>query len=331
MIYGFLNAITMIKLSEVKEKYVYTNKLNNYYNKLVIYKLKFSNNKIYIGQTKNLRRRLYSYININETKGHFVKKAILKYGLSNVELEILKICDSKEDLNNSEIYYISFYDSCNLLKGYNLALGGYSNEPSVQTFIKKIKSSKKVKVGQYDLKGNLIKVFNSVMEASRALNITDSDIHRCCRLKGSRCGYLFSKDILKNIQPYHPKKTNRLKTCYVFNKNLELLSKHISIADAARAYNIPIKFSSTYIKAGSLVENRIYFSKDKDFKPKLHKKKKIIYVYNKFGEFIEYIGGLNSCAIKYKIDYRNLHFKIKNKKLFKDYYFSYSTVFDFNS
>jgi len=197
-----------MKLSEIKEKGKYTNKLDYYYNKFIIYKLQFTNNKIYIGQTKNLKRRLYEYCSKNETNGHFVKKAILKYGHSNVELEIIKICDSFEELNLSEIYYISLYNSCDLLKGYNLSLGGNTNVPSSQTIIKKIESSKKVKVGQYDLFGNLINIFNSVKEASRILNINDSDIHRCCKNKGIRNGYLFSKSLLDKIEPLNYKKQN---------------------------------------------------------------------------------------------------------------------------
>lgn len=151
-----------IKLSNVKCKYRYTDILKDYYDKLVIYKLEFPNNKVYIEQTKNLKKRLYNYISKYKTKGHLVKKAILKYGLDNVKLEIIKVCNNHLELNESEIYYISLYDSCNILKGYNLSLGGVSNKPSLQTTIKKIQSSKKIKVGQYDLNGNLLKIFNSV-------------------------------------------------------------------------------------------------------------------------------------------------------------------------
>lgn len=197
-----------MKLSEVKNKNKYTDILNDYYNKLVIYKLEFSNNKIYIGQTKNLKKRLYSYISKNVTKGHLVKKAILKHGLNNVNLEILEVCNNYSELDELEIYYISLYNSCNILKGYNLALGGNSNKPSSQTLIKKIKSSRKVKVGQYNLNGDLLKIFNSVKEASRILNIPDTDIHRACKSKGTRIGYLFSKTLYDKIDPLHYKKYN---------------------------------------------------------------------------------------------------------------------------
>lgn len=247
-----------MKLSEVKQKGVYTNKLNNYYDKLVIYKLQFLNNKIYIGQTKNLKRRLYNYIGKSETKGHLVKKAILKYGLSNVELEIVKICDNEEDLNNSEIYYISFYDSCNLLKGYNLALGGNSNKPSSQTLIKKIKSSKKVKVGQYDLNGNLITVFNSVKEASRELNILDTDIHRCCKTKGTRNGFMFSKCLNPTISPlnmYKEKGKWNLKKYKIIN----IITMEIIIIEGLKNVSTYLNCSKPYLD--NIIKRKTIYNK----------------------------------------------------------------------
>lgn len=193
-------------LSQVKEKYKYTDKLKDYYDKFVIYKLTFSNKKIYIGQTKNLKRRLYSYLNKNNNNNHFVKKAIIKHGLSNVDIEIIKICDNITNLNESEIFYISFYNSTKSEKGYNLSLGGNNFGVCNQTVLKKINSSKKIKVAQYDLNGDLINIYNSVKEASRILKIQDTDIHRCCKNKGSRNGYLFSKTIFNKIEPINYKK-----------------------------------------------------------------------------------------------------------------------------
>jgi hypothetical protein len=247
-----------MKLSEVKQKGVYTNKLNNYYDKLVIYKLQFSNNKIYIGQTKNLKKRLYNYINKSETKGHLVKKAILKYGLSNVNIEILKICDDKEDLNNSEIYYISFYNSCDLSKGYNLALGGNSNKPSNQTLIKKIESSKKIKVGQYDLNGNLITIFNSVKEASRELNISDSDIHRCCKTKGTRNNFMFSKCLKSIITPLNINK-KRGKWNLKKYKIINIITTEIIIMEGLKNVSVYLNCSKAYLD--NIIKRKTIYNK----------------------------------------------------------------------
>ena len=50
-------------------------------------------------------------------------RAIKKYGIENFDFEVIEEC-SKEQLNDKEIYWISYYDSCNLDKGYNLTKGG---------------------------------------------------------------------------------------------------------------------------------------------------------------------------------------------------------------
>lgn len=188
-------------LSEIKNKGRYSIDLKNFYNKPIIYKLTFTNNKVYIGQTINLKRRLYNYLSKNNKSNHFVKKAILKYTLNNVNFEVLEICNSEHFLNEREVYYISLYKSYDKMLGYNLDYGGKGGKPTPQTILKKINSSKKVKVGQYDLQGNLIKIFNSVKETSRILNISDTDIHRACKRHSTRNGFMFSKTLSDKIEP----------------------------------------------------------------------------------------------------------------------------------
>lgn len=78
-------------------------------------------NKIYIGQHK--------CIAISDNyfgSGINIRRAIRKYGKQNFRKEILKICESKEDLDNSEIKYISEYKSIDPEIGYNISKGGQS-------------------------------------------------------------------------------------------------------------------------------------------------------------------------------------------------------------
>jgi len=85
---------------------------------MIIYKTTcLINNKIYIGlDTKNDCSYLGS--------GLLLKKAIKKYGKENFIKEILEFCNDINLLNEREIYWISFFDSTNLEKGYNLSKGG---------------------------------------------------------------------------------------------------------------------------------------------------------------------------------------------------------------
>lgn len=95
----------------------------------VIYKITNNiNGKCYIGQTKNsLRKRLLSHIShakVNtKSKKHYFQYALLKYGISNFEVDVLETCET-EQLNNKEIYWISKYNSHDSKFGYNCTFGG---------------------------------------------------------------------------------------------------------------------------------------------------------------------------------------------------------------
>lgn len=198
--------LNSFKLSEIKDKYAYNKELSKFWDKPLIYGIYFQeSNKFYIGQTKNFKRRLYHYLNKDNNGGHLVKSAILKYNKDKIFIKVLEII-SLEDLDNREIFYIELYNSYIKDKGYNLTFGGQKGKVNSETLLKKIESSRKVKVASYDLKGQLIKIYNSVKEASRELNIGDSDIHRCCKTKGRRNGYLFSKGLEKEIEVLNPNK-----------------------------------------------------------------------------------------------------------------------------
>ena len=58
--------------------------------------------------------------------GCIFKNAKDKYGLENFKFEILAICDTKDDLDNAEKYFIGFkyYSFANTQRGYNIAIGG---------------------------------------------------------------------------------------------------------------------------------------------------------------------------------------------------------------
>ena len=80
-----------------------------------------SNGKVYIGQTVrglHERRRKHNY---SKEHSHF-HRAIRKYGKNNFKWKMLEECDSQEQLNNRERYYIKKYNS--LKNGYNMTAGG---------------------------------------------------------------------------------------------------------------------------------------------------------------------------------------------------------------
>lgn len=316
------------KLSDIKVNNKFDSKFKTLENKPLIYKLLFPNNKIYIGQSKNIIKRVKSYIGLYEKENRLVINAIRKYSKETIIFSVLDLC-SQEELNQKEIYYISLFKSNCKDNGYNLTEGGNFNfKINSEITANKIMSSNKKKVACYSLEGILIKIYNSFREAEKDLNISNSDISRCAKSKNARQrnGYMFSKDLEDRLDPYTPNQADNKVHCYIFDKNGNFLSEHKSISEAAKVYNIPANFATIYIKNGSLVSNSIYFSYTKDFKIPVHKRLKLINVFETLSNIkIDSIYGLKACGKKYDIDYRKLHEYIHKNKEYKGLVFKYDS------
>lgn len=85
---------------------------------MVIYKTtNLINGKIYIGQDKNNNPNYYG-------SGDLIKHAIKKYGKKYFIKEILCVCETIEELNSKEKFYIIKYNSIDKNIGYNITVGG---------------------------------------------------------------------------------------------------------------------------------------------------------------------------------------------------------------
>ena len=99
--------------------------MKEYKGKSGIYKIvNDTNNKIYIGKTKNFYKRYYQYKNavthckrkrINE----YLMNAFLKYGFENFTFEVVEFCNN-ESLSERELFWMDNYQSYNRKFGYNL-------------------------------------------------------------------------------------------------------------------------------------------------------------------------------------------------------------------
>lgn len=178
------------------------------------------NQKCYIGVTKQTPERRwlngYGYKPRNGRQSHFWS-AICKYGWDNFAHEILCDCLSKEDAYQKEQEFIEKYDSTNPSKGYNISTGGEApthgckhSEEAKRKIGDAQKGEKnhqfgkipselvrqKIQQSNPDKKSvlcvELNEVFVSILEASRRLNITASNISRVCRgLRETAGGYHF--------------------------------------------------------------------------------------------------------------------------------------------
>jgi len=103
------------------------------------------NNKKYIGQSKNIRKRFQSHHLVdykNENNCNYNTKfyqALRKYGIDNFEVIILKLCEEKE-LDDLEIKYIKEFDT--FKNGYNSTEGGQYWSPNIYSEETELKRQK---------------------------------------------------------------------------------------------------------------------------------------------------------------------------------------------
>lgn len=98
-------------------------------NMMGIYKITFPNNKIYIGLSIDIKRRIQEH-NSPSTIKTPCDKAINKYGKIS-EIEILEFINDKTLLGEKEQYWIKFYNSNNKEIGYNLTIGGEISQSGI--------------------------------------------------------------------------------------------------------------------------------------------------------------------------------------------------------
>lgn len=93
---------------------------------MIIYKTtNLINNKFYVGKDTINNSNYFG-------SGFLIKKAINKYGIENFKKEILEKCETREELNIREIYWIKKTNAIEL--GYNITIGGtggdtFTNNP----------------------------------------------------------------------------------------------------------------------------------------------------------------------------------------------------------
>lgn len=109
-----------------------------------IYKIQnLINNKVYIGQSHNVNRRIGYYKRLECKEQPKLYRALLKYGIENFSIEVIDYCFNQEELNDYETYWINFYDTIN--SGYNIKEGGANGLHSQSTKNKMSISQKKRK------------------------------------------------------------------------------------------------------------------------------------------------------------------------------------------
>ena len=160
--------------------------------------------KIYIGQHLAEKFEPERYIG----SGCLFKKVLERDGKENFVCELLKECFSLEELNESEKYFITKYNSQDRTIGYNIADGGEEpwNRGKIMTEESRQKTSEAKRriapnISCYDFdSGELIKVFGSCYDAAEFVmsavetpfKTVATRIHAVCAAgKGHAYGYIW--------------------------------------------------------------------------------------------------------------------------------------------
>lgn len=94
------------------------------------------NNMKYIGQHQSNKFEPDKYIG----SGVWLQKAIRKYGKSNFKCELLQSCDSLEELNIQEEYWIKHFNAVESKMFYNIDAGGHT-APKTEIFKQHLKDA----------------------------------------------------------------------------------------------------------------------------------------------------------------------------------------------
>ena len=147
------------------------------------------NGKKYIGQTSIGYLNRYSQ-HLKESKNKnadtyntVFKKALRKYGEENFKIDLIDICETKEEANELEIYYIEYlntYIGFEKSEGYNSTLGGDGETPHTRKEVYRI-----------DYNGTILETISGVNNAEYKYGRGVCD---CCNKKGgaiTACGYVW--------------------------------------------------------------------------------------------------------------------------------------------
>ncbi len=213
-----------------------------------VYKLiNIVNNKIYIGSTtlgSGKRFKMHVADSLANRDNYPIHQAIREFGENNFNLSVIEFCNSLEEMNKREAFYIAAFGSTNPEIGYNRKVGGGVRFQSEETKQKigdlhrgKI-SDKRKPILQYDGKtGEFIQEYVSLSSAEEQTGIGRGSIIRVLNGKMNRPSkknpfiwiYKSDKELVRsNINPldfykdlnYKPKPS---KEC------LEKRSKFISV------------------------------------------------------------------------------------------------------
>ena len=244
--------------------------------------------------------------------------AICKYGVKNFRRTILKVFNTRQEALNLEAQIVD-ENFIRLPNTYNITVGeGYPPRHDK-------------KVYRYDLNGNLINEYPSIVKATEETSGYNGVIRKSIIMQTSFAGSFWSFEKVQklNIENYIVLKyRTRIK---VYNKDLELLNEFESINSAAKAYNfLRDSIANAILEKGTL--HGLYFIPDtttiEDFikskDKRVYTSTTRIYQYDKNKDFIKEFKSVSEARKELNLkSHSRIISAIKTEKLYHDFYWSY--------
>lgn len=289
--------------------------------KYIVYQTtNLKNNKIYIGVHKTLDPNVFDgYIGcgvvVTSPSSYNnpytpLQYAVKKYGTSNFRRSVIKVFDTAEEAYSLEKELVDF-NFINREDTYNIKLGGESG------------GSYYIKINQFDLEGNHLKTWNSIIEAAEFYSISDTAIANSDKFKGSCIGYFWSRETSINVKEY-TYYTGQI--CYKYNSKGKFEDMYNSLLEAAKANDVPIQSIQRSVKGGYKVNNNYYSTELHDFyfgKPKISLRNTPIYIYTLKGEYVTTLkNGKEICKFFNIKSTSSITTAIKTGRQYRDYQIS---------
>lgn len=204
-----------------------------------IYKIESPTGRVYVGQSKDIRKRWMSYVNLRCKSQPKLMNSFKKHGVRKHCFTILQEC-KVEELDDLEVFWGLHYK---VLKHGNLnsILGAAGVSKSYKTKVVKnlLPTTVTAKaVIQYTLNGEFVKEWPSIADAARSLNINETGIQKCC--KGLRCRYknfIWRFKVNNKIEGF--KLSSPKKPIIQMDLKGNFIKEWPSAADASRDLGIP--------------------------------------------------------------------------------------------
>lgn len=282
-------------------------------------------NPIYVGVHETLNPNIFDgyigcgvYVSQPSTYEHpksSFQYAVKKYGTDAFKREILYIFDDEDSAykKEEEIVNIDFIKQDHV---YNMVVGGKTKDRWLPLY-------------QFDLQGNLIKIWEKSLEAYEFYGYSQDRFKSCKRNKCIFLNSYWATTPSINIEEYS--KTTLTKITYLYSKGGKLLKEYGSQTECAKEIQYDKGELSRAIKNQTLIKKQ-YYASDKlvdKFEPKPRRNyiNQTYYVYSADNKFLgKFVGKeLMNIINLHSWDYIN-HIFTHNKNWYKDFYISLEEI-----